>query len=176
VRGRTFLRSLGLLLLGLWLGAAVFFSAAVAPGVFGVLRGAELPNANALAGSIITRLLSIINHAGFEISIFLLVMSFFITRGQKRWTQLAGMISLAIMAMMTGIGQWVISARMTALRAAMLAPIDQIAREDPRRLEFDNLHRYSVASMGMAIVAALVAFVIMASRSSKSVPPASAGE
>lgn len=156
------MRNLGLLLLGLWLGAAIFFSAAVAPGVFSVLRGAGLPNANALAGSIITRLLAIINHGGFEISVFLLVMSFFITRDQKKWIRFAGMISLAIMAIMTGIGQWVIAARMSALRAAMQLPIDQIARDDSRRVAFDNLHGYSVAAMAVAMIAALVAFFILA--------------
>ena len=170
MRGRGFIRNLGLLLLGVWLGAAIFFSAAVAPGVFSVLRGAGLSNANALAGSIITRLLAIINHGGFEISIFLLVMSFFITRGQKKWIRFAGMISLAIMAMMTFIGHWVIAARMSALRTAMQLPIDQIARDDPRRVAFDSLHGYSVAAMAVAMIAALVAFVILASRTSRSEP------
>ena len=172
MRGQTFLRNLGLLLLGLWLGAAIFFSAAVAPGVFSVLRDADLPNANALAGSIITRLLSVINHAGFEVSIFLLVMSFFLTRGQTKWIRFAGMISLAIMAIMTGTGQWVIAARMATLRAAMQLPIDQIAPTDPRRIEFTSLHGYSVVMLGVAIVAALIAFVLMARGGNKSVPPA----
>lgn len=162
MRGQKFLRVLCLFLLGVWLGAALFFSAAVAPNVFSVLRGAGLPNANALAGSIITSLLGTVNRGGFEIGVFLMVMSYFITHGQKLWTRLAGMISLAIMAIMTGIGQWVIAARMSALRAAMELPIDQIPRDDPRRIAFDGLHRYSVAALSLAIIAALVAFVITA--------------
>jgi hypothetical protein len=165
VRGQKVFRILALFLLGVWLGAAIFFSAAVAPNVFSVLRGAGLPNANALAGSIITRLLTIINHGGFEISIFLLVMSYFMTHGQEKWLRFAGMISLAIMAIMTGTGQWVIAARMSALRAAMQLPIDQIAHDDPRRVAFDNLHRYSVTAMAVGMIAALVAFVIMARNS-----------
>jgi hypothetical protein len=169
VRGQKFLRVLCLFLLGVWLGAALFFSAAAAPNVFSVLRGAGLPNANALAGSIITSLLRIVNHGGFEISIFLMVMSYFITYGQRLWVRFAGMISLAIMAIMTGIGQWVIAARMSALRAAMQLPIDQIPRDDPRRIAFDGLHRYSVAALSVAIIAALVAFVITASVKSSTV-------
>lgn len=172
MRGHRFINGLALFLLGIWLGGAIFFSAAVAPSVFSVLRGAALTNANALAGSIINRLLAIINQSGFEISVFLLVMSFFTTFGQKRWIRFAGMISLAIMAIMTGIGQWVIAARMTALRAAMQLPIDQIALEDPRRVAFDQLHGYSVAAMSVAMIAALVAFIITASRTSKHVPSA----
>src|SRR6185295_258937 len=102
--------------------AAIFFSAAVAPGVFSVWRGAGLTSANALAASIVTRLLAIIHHGGFEISVFLLVMSFFTTRGQSKWVKVSGMISLAIMALMTGLGHWVIAARMSALRASMQLP------------------------------------------------------
>jgi hypothetical protein len=166
---RALLRTVSLLLLGLWLGAAIFFSAAVAPNVFAVLRGAELPNAIALAGSIVNRLLRIINTGGFEISLFLLVVSWFATRNQTRLRRFAGMISLVIMAIMTGIGQWVIVPRMSALRTGMQLPIDQIARDDPSRIAFDNLHRYSVLAMGVAIFAALVAFIITARGSSPAV-------
>lgn len=165
---RTFLRTLSLLLLGLWLGAAIFFSAAVAPSVFAVLRGAQLPNAGSLAGSVVTRLLSIINQGGFEIALFLLIISFFTTRGQKHLRRFAEMISLAIMAIMTALGHWLIAARMVTLRAAMQVPIDQVALSDPRHVEFDSLHRYSVAMLGVAIVAALIAFVLMASRNDRS--------
>jgi hypothetical protein len=160
----TLLKTISLLLLGVWLGAAIFFGAAVAPNLFAVLRGADLPNANALAGSIVTRLLAVINRGGFEISVFLLVVGFFATRGRKPLTRWAEMISLAIMAIMTALGHWVVAARMSALRAAMQLPIDQIAPNNPRRVQFDSLHRYSVAMMGIAIVAALIAFVIIIGR------------
>ncbi|HEX3146166.1 MAG TPA: DUF4149 domain-containing protein, partial [Pyrinomonadaceae bacterium] len=66
-----FIRQLRVLLLGLWLGAAVFFGAAVAPALFDVLRGAGLENANELAGSVVTRLLGFINRGGVEIALFL---------------------------------------------------------------------------------------------------------
>jgi uncharacterized membrane protein len=160
-------RVLRLLLLGVWLGAAIFFGAAVAPALFGVLRGANLANANELAGTIVSRLLSIINRGGFEISLFLIVTGYFITKNESWLRRLAEMISLAIMAIMTGVGQWVIAARMVALRAAMQGHIDQIALNDPRRIEFDSLHGYSVTVMGVAMVAGLLAFVIMASTRNK---------
>src|SRR6266705_3118554 len=123
-----------LLLLGLWLGAAIFFGAAVAPALFGVLRGANLANANELAGTIVTRLLLIINRGGFEISLFLIVTAYFMTRNESRLRRFAEMISLAIMAIMTGVGQWVIAARMVALRAAMQGQIDRVPFTDPRRI------------------------------------------
>jgi hypothetical protein len=159
---KTIIGRVRLLLLGLWLGAAVFFGAAVAPAVFGVLRAAQLPNANELAGMIVQRVLAVINRGGFEIALFLLVTGFFINRKESRRMQFAEMISLAIVAIMTGVSHWVISARMLALKAAMQAPIDQIAVGDPRRVAFDALHGYSVIVMGAAILAGLAAFLIMA--------------
>ena len=95
-------------------------------------------------------------------------------RGQTKLSRAIEMISLAIMAIMTGVGHWVIAARMTALRAAMQLPIDQIALNDPRRITFDSLHRYSVAAMAVAIIAALIAFVSIAIRN-VSAPSAGAG-
>src|SRR5213080_3335631 len=141
------LKPLRPLLLGLWLGAAIFFGAAVAPNLFGVLRAANLANANELAGTIVTRLLAIF----------------------------AEMISLAILTIMTAVSHWLISARMLAIRASLSAPIDQIAGNDPRRIEFNSLHRYSTTVMGVAVLAGLIAFLIMAGASRKSEPPAIAG-
>jgi len=161
---RTIIRRIRLLLLGLWLGAAVFFGAAVAPAVFGVLRGTQLSNANELAGMIVQRSLAVVNRGGFEIALFLMVTGFFINRKERRIVQFTEMISLAIMAIMTGVSHWIISARMLALKAAMQAPIDQIAGSDPRRAAFDALHGYSVTAMGVAILAALVAFFVISSQ------------
>lgn len=146
-------------MLGLWLGAAIFFGAAVAPALFGVLRGAGLANANELAGLIVTRLLRIINQGGFEIALFLFVTAFFVNRNKSRLARWAEVISLAIMAIMTGVGHWVIAARMSALRAAMQLPIDHIAPDDPRRIAFNNLHSYSVLLLSVAMCAALAAFI-----------------
>ena len=140
----------------------MFFGAAVAPTVFGVLRGAQLANASELAGMMVQRLLAVINRGGFEISLFLLVTGYFISRKESRLARFAEMISLAIMAIMTGVSHWIISARMLALRAAMQTPIDQIATNDPRRIAFDALHGYSVTAMGVALLAGLLAFIIMA--------------
>lgn len=146
----------------MWLGAAVFFSASVAPNIFRVLRGADLTSASSLAGSIISPLLSTLNRAGFEIAIFLLVMSFFLTVGQPLLRRLIHLISLAVLAIATGVGHWIIAARIAALRAAMALPIDQISPSDARRIAFDSLHRYSVLLFALAIVAAAFAFVCLA--------------
>jgi len=152
----------------MWLGAAVFFSASVAPNVFGVLRRADLANASSLAGSIVSPLLSALNRAGFEIAIFLLVMSFFLTVGQTLIRRAAHLISLAVVAIATGVGHWYIAARIATLRAAMALPIDQVSPTDERRIAFDNLHRYSVILFAVAIVAAAVAFFLIACNRTRS--------
>ena len=157
-----FILRVRLLLLGLWLGAAIFFGAAVAPTLFNVLRGAGLMNANELAGTIVTRLLAVINQGGFEIALFLFVTAFFVNRLRSTLARIAEMISLAIMAIMTAVGHWVIAARMLELRGSMGGFIDQIAPNDPRRIAFDSLHRYSVMAMSVAMIAGLVAFAISA--------------
>ena len=151
-------------MLGIWLGAALFFGAAVAPAIFNVLRGAGLVNGNELAGAVVTRLLRIINHGGFEIALFLLVTTFFIDRNRSRLARYAEVISLAIMAIMTGVSQFFVSARMVELRASMGGAIDQVSPLDPRRVAFDSWHRYSVTLMGIAIVAAIVAFFLASRR------------
>jgi hypothetical protein len=158
----TILRTFLLLLLGLWLGAAVFFGAAVAPNLFGVLRGAQLANADELAGNVVSRLLAIINVAGFFMALFGIVAVYFSRMLNSRGARFIGMISLAIMAIMTGVSRWIISTRMSVLRAAMNTPVDQIAIDDPRRVAFDSLHQNSVRVMGVALVAGLIAFVVVA--------------
>lgn len=162
------MKNFRLLLLGLWLGAAIFFSTTVAPAVFGVLRDFHLTNANEIAGSIVTRTLSMVNISGFAIGLFLLATAFLAKRiGASGAGFYLEIIFLALLAMLTAASQWWLSPRMLAIRAALPAPIDQIAPDDPRRVAFDTLHRYSVALLAIAMLASLIAFFLMARRRRK---------
>jgi glucan phosphoethanolaminetransferase (alkaline phosphatase superfamily) len=151
-----------LILLACWFGAALFFGAVVAPASFGVLRSFALPNANEIAGSIVTRSLSVINIAGFLISLLLLLTLLVRRHSSGRLSFIMECVCLGIIALTTAVGHWVIAARMRAWRAAMVLPIDQIAADDGRRIAFNNLHGYSVNALGLAMIAALVAMVLMA--------------
>lgn len=151
-----------LILLACWFGAALFFGAVVAPAAFGVLRSFALPNANEIAGGIVTRSLSVINIAGFLIALLLLATLILRRSATGRVSFIVEFICIAVIAVATGVGHWVIAARMRALRAAMVLPIDQIALDDSRRIAFNNLHGYSVNALGLAMIAALVALVLMA--------------
>lgn len=139
----------------------MFFGAVVAPAAFGVLRSFGLPNANEIAGSIVTRSLSVINIAGFLISLLLLLTAILRRNSAGRVSFIVECVCLGVIALATGVGHWLIAARMRALRVAMELPIDQIAASDPRRVEFSSLHGYSVNVLGLAMIAALVALVLM---------------
>ena len=151
-----------LILLACWFGAALFFGAVVAPAAFGVLRSFGLVNANEIAGSIVTRSLSVINVAGFVIALLLLLSLLLWRNAAGRVSFIVECVCLVVIALATGVGHWVIAARMRALRAAMVLPIDQIAADDSRRIAFGALHGYSVNVLGLAMIAALVAMVLMA--------------
>ena len=157
-------RDIRLLLVALWLGGAVFFSAAVAPSAFAILRARDVPYANEAAGSIVTRTLALLNTGGFVIALALLLSAFLFRRSVSRRAFLAETISLALVAIATGVGQWVIAARMLALRAAMGRPIDDVAADDPLRVTFGAWHGYSVAALAVGIIAAAVALLLIARR------------
>jgi len=146
----------------MWFGAALFFSAVVAPAAFAVLRSFDLPNASEIAGSIVTRTLSVINISGCVIGLLLLLTLILAQGRRSNFAFLLELISLAVLAVLTGVGHWLIAARMRALRAAMVLPIDQVAPDDPRRLAFNNLHVYSVNALGIAMIASLLAIVLVA--------------
>jgi hypothetical protein len=157
-------RDVRLLLIALWLGGAVFFSATVAPSAFGVLRARGIPYANEAAGTIVTRTLSVVNIGGFIIALLLLASAFLFRRRVKRRAFLLEIISLALLAIATGTGQWIIAARMLALRAAMGRPIDDVAMDDPLRVSFNSLHGYSVTTLAIAIIMAAIALLLIARR------------
>jgi hypothetical protein len=148
-------------LLAAWLGAALFFGAVVAPAAFGVLRSFGLPNTSEIAGSIVTRTLGVINVAGFVIALVLLVTAFLRREAQSRIGLIVELVCIGVIALTTSLGHWWIAARMRALRTAMELPIDQIAAADPRRMEFNALHGYSVRALGIAMIAGLVAVIFM---------------
>ncbi|HKO99776.1 MAG TPA: DUF4149 domain-containing protein [Pyrinomonadaceae bacterium] len=158
------LNNLRILLIAAWLGAAIFFSATVAPSAFGVLRSSNVPNAGEVAGSIVNRTLAVVNTSGFCISLFALALAFPLRRLYGPRTFVIQIMLLGLISLATGIGQWVIAAKMRVLREAMGAPIDSIAMTDPNRVAFATLHGYSVATLSVAIIAGLIVFFILNNR------------
>ncbi len=151
-------RDARLLLISLWLGAAVFFSFAVAPSVFSVLPAREL------AGLVVSRTLSIVNTGGFIISLLLLLSAPLFKNIVSRRAFFTEIILLSIVALTTFIGQWVIAARLQSLRAAMGRPIDEISQTDPLRIAFNSLHGYSVMALSLGMIAAAIALLLIVRR------------
>jgi hypothetical protein len=129
-----------------------------------VLRARNVPLANEAAGTIVTRTLSVLNTAGFVIALFLLASAFLFRRRVSRRAFTTEVISVTVVAIATGVGQWLIAARMLAMRASMGRPIDEVAVDDPLRISFNSLHGYSVAALGVAIIAAAVGLLLIARR------------
>ncbi|HLE62663.1 MAG TPA: DUF4149 domain-containing protein [Pyrinomonadaceae bacterium] len=157
----SFLKDFRVLLLAIWLGAALFFSAVVAPTAFSVLRGSQVPNANELAGGIVNRALTVVNTGGFIVGLVLLVTGLLLKRN-RLW--IFELFSLGVMVIATGVAQWIIAAKLHSLRASMVLAVDQIPIADPRRVAFNNLHGYSVTALAIAMIAALIAFFVITHR------------
>lgn len=153
---------LRVLLLGLWLGAACFFSFAVAPGAFAVLPSREL------AGSVVNRTLAIVNYSGFIIGLILLASSYVSRRNVNRiklWLE-RGLLLLLTAA--CAFGQFVIAARLRDLRGQIGRPIDEIAIEDPLRVAFNDLHGFSVTILLTAMITAAATFFLIVRRARNS--------
>jgi len=156
--------NLRLLLLASWLGAAIFFSATVAPSAFHVSRAFNLPNAGEVAGAMVNRTLGVINISGFVVSVLLLGLALVLKNNFRKPTFVLQLVLLLVVSVATAVGEWVIAAKMRALRTAMAIPIEQVSAGDPLRVAFQALHGYSVAALSVAIIAGLIAFFVMAQR------------
>jgi hypothetical protein len=106
--------------------------------------------------------LSVVNVSGFLVGIFLLLTLFAARGSRSRLALIVETICAGALIIATGVGHWVIAARMRALRAAMMLPIDQVPVSDARRIAFNSLHVYSVNALSLAMIAALVAIVLIA--------------
>jgi hypothetical protein len=146
-----------LLLLASWLGAAVFFIA-VAQSAFAVLPSREA------AGGLVGRTLAILNYSGLGISIIALLTSFIVPIGTRKIVLWVERVLLVIFGLACAIEQFVITWWMLLLRTQMGRPIDEVAVDDPLRIQFNNLHEYSSWLMLTAMAATLIAFVIVSLR------------
>jgi hypothetical protein len=159
-----------MLLLTAWLAIAIYFSAVVAPSVFEVLRSFSLPNASEVAGAIVTRTLSAVNKSGFFLSLLLLITAFGVKKCYGRASFIFQNALLLIIALATGVGEWVIATKMRGLRAAMHGQIDQLPLTDPNRMAFASLHVYSVGALLIAMIGAVLVILLMILTAGRGLP------
>jgi hypothetical protein len=151
-------RDCRLLLIAVWLGASVFFSFAVAPGLFLLLPTRDL------AGTVVSRMLGIINTGGFIIGLLLLTSVFLFKSIASNRAFVLEILALLLVTLCSFIGKWIIAAKMHELRVAMALPIDEVAQSDPLRIAFNSLHGYSVTGLTIAMVAGIVSLLLIARR------------
>lgn len=152
-----FLSDIRLLLLSLWLGAACFF-VFVAQSSFAVLPTREL------AGSVVNRTLAGVNYSGLAIAIILILTSLIVPKYANRLWLWVERFLLLIMAAACAVGQFVIGLWLSFVRAQIGRPIDEVAVDDPLRIQFNNLHEYSTWALFAAMIAAVLAFFIISNR------------
>jgi hypothetical protein len=130
--------------LAAWIGAALLTAAVVAPAAF-----AALPT-RALAGALVGRVLPPLFVAGLALNAIAAVLT---QRAGGAYAAprvwLAGLAAVAC-----AVAQFVIARRIEVLRAAIGPNLDALAPGDPRRVAFGKLHGLSVASLGLAMLAA----------------------
>ncbi len=156
-----FLSDFRALLIGLWLGAACFFSFAVAPSAFAVLPSREI------AGSLVSRTLMIVNLSGLVIGLILLASSFIKRLDIKPFWLWTERFLLLILTLACAVGQFVIALWLSFIRAQIGKPIDEVAIDDPLRIQFNNLHQYSVWALAAGMIAALILFFLIARKPDK---------
>ena len=136
--------------LTLWLGAAAFFSLVVARAAFAVLP------TRTLAGALVGRALPVLFLTGIVVGLTVVVLEWPVRREQ--WGRLAAGATIVAAC---AIAQFVVAPRIARLRAAIGGTLEALAPGDPQRAAFGRLHGISVAWLGLAIVAALVALVLV---------------
>jgi len=139
--------------LAFWLGAAAFFSVAVAPALFAVLP------TRTLAGEVVGRVLPGVFYSGIVVGVIVVVIEL-ATRGAWSWRGREMFGALIIVA--CGIAQTVVAPRITRLREDIAGPVKSLPIDDARRMMFGRLHGVSVAWLGVAMLAAAIALVLSA--------------
>lgn len=139
--------------LAFWLGAGALFTMVVAPAVFAVLP------TRALAGAVVGRVLPSVFYSGIVAGV--IVIGVRLSQGAG-WNWRGAETAGAVMIAACAIAQLVIAPRIERVRQAIGGPIDGLAVDDPQRLAFGRLHGFSVAWLGLAMLAALAALVITA--------------
>lgn len=151
-----FLSDIRVLLLSIWLGAAVFFIG-VAQSAFAVVPQREL------AGAVVNRTLTILNIAGIAIFVLLLLLSFVGGGINKVLLWIERLLLLTVVAA-CAVGQFVFGFWLAMKRAEIGRPIDEVAADDPLRIQFQQLHTYSEWTLLIGMGAALLAFFLIVNR------------
>ena len=139
------------LLLSAWLGASILFAAVVAPAAF-----AALPS-RSLAGALVGRVLPVVFMAGIAVAL----LGLWLDRtdvGRAIGVRRGALVAVAVAC---AIAQFVVAPRIERVRREIDGPIERLGQSDPRRLAFGRLHAISVGWLGLAMLSATTALVLI---------------
>lgn len=155
----SFLRFLMLLALIVWIGGIIFFAFVEAPTLFRVLPSTRM------AGDVVSASLTKLHWMGLISGVVFLICSLALYwMKQARLKPLAaGHVLVVLMLGLTAISQFGITPRMQQLRAEMQAA-NNLAWNDPQKLEFDTLHAWSTRLEGGVLLLGLGVIALTARR------------
>ncbi|MGI9102016.1 MAG: DUF4149 domain-containing protein [Terriglobales bacterium] len=151
------LRFFMLLSLVVWVGGIIFFSFVVAPALFNILPTRHL------SGLVVSRCLALLHWIGVVAGGVFLICSAFEAYHTTGSVQAMATRNVLVFAMVvaTLFSQVGVSTRMAALKAEM-GEIDTVSLTDPRRLAFNNLHRWSTGLEVVVLLLGLAAIYVIA--------------
>jgi len=139
----------------IWVGGIIFFAFVLAPTVFhpGILPSRQL------AGAVVSRSLELLHTIGLICGLVFLIMSMINSQVVTGSVSPFAGRNLLVYAMivLTLVSMFAISNRMLALRNEMVF-IDNVPHDDPRRVEFNQLHEWStrlesgILLLGLAVI------------------------
>src|SRR6185503_4963098 len=111
-----------------------------------------------MAGVMVTSSISKLEVLGMLVGTLLILIH--VTRWRSRpANSVEKVLHVALLLVMTlsaGLSRFWISPAMVSLRAQMGGRIDDVAATDPLRIQFNDLHQYSVGLMSAAMISGLV--------------------
>ena len=159
---RTLFHSLVYLVLGLWLGALVFFGAVLAPIAFSQLPPLFATPAAGIhaAGMIVGGSLVRLHWIGLFCGLIFLVVSL-VARAHYR-TIIPQALLVLVMMLLTAYSQFSIIPRMDTARDSVGGNVDAVAANNPGREIFDRLHQQSVHVEALVLLCGLGALAATA--------------
>ena len=150
-----------LLSLVVWIGGLIFFAFVMAPALF---NPAVLPTRQ-LAGNVVSRTLGTLHWVGLSCGIVFAITSMIdshVTNGSASPFAVRHLL-IYLMIILTLVSMFGVAARMEDLKRQMVV-IDNVPHDDPRRVEFNQLHVWSTRIEGSVLVLGLALLFLTARR------------
>ncbi len=148
----SILRTLEFLSLGTWLGSIIFLSFVVAPGAFATLGSRDL------AGAVVGMALGRLHLLGLIAGLVYLAVRVALARSLSALVAPAA-LAVILMLLLTLVSQQWLGPRLANLRLEM-GSVDRSPADHPLRVEFNRLHRVSVALELAVLLAGLAALFL----------------